>query len=63
MKFLVDEMPTLYDECPFSEEEWSDEGWAGICTLNNEKCNLHDDRYVTECYGLKELKKISDEQI
>lgn len=58
MKFMVDEMPNFYDDCPFSKEEWSDKGWGyvGICTLTNKRCNLHDDRYTTECYGLKELK-------
>lgn len=55
MKFLVDELPNFYYECPFCKEEWGDEGWVGICTLNNERCNLHDNCYVTECYGLKEL--------
>lgn len=61
MKFLVDEMPNFYDECPFSKEEWSNDGWVGICTLTNERCNLHED--TTECYGLKELKGISDEKL
>ena len=55
MKFLVDEKPIFYYECPFCKEEWSDKGWVGICTLNNERCNLHDD--PAECYGLKELER------
>ena len=55
MKFLVDEMPIFYYECPFIKEESSGEGWVGICTLNNKGCNLHDD--PTECYGLKELER------
>ena len=53
MKFLVDEPPNFYDECPFSKEEWTDKGWRGFCTLTNEKCNLYGDRYSHECYGLK----------
>lgn len=56
MKFLVDELPNFYDDCPFSKEVWTDEGWRGICTLVDERCNLHNNQCVTECYGLKELK-------
>lgn len=62
MKFMVNELPSFYDNCPFSKEEWSNEGWVGICTLNNERCNLHDGRYATECYGLKKLKSGADDE-
>jgi len=55
MKFLVDETPNFYDECPFSKEVWTDERRRGFCTLVNERCNLHEDGYSHECYGLKEL--------
>ena len=61
MKFLVDEMPNFYDECPFSKEVWTDEGWRGICTLVNERCNLYEGGYIHECYGLKELKGVDDD--
>ena len=61
MKFVVDELPNFYDDCPFSKEEWSNERWVGICALNNERCNLYEDRYITECYGLKELKSGADQ--
>ena len=54
MKFLVDETPNFYYECPFNKEEWTDEGWRGFCTLVNERCNLHE--YSGECHGLKGLK-------
>lgn len=53
MRFMVDEMPNFYDECPFSKEEWSDERWVGICTLSNERCNLHDE--LGKCHGLREV--------
>lgn len=56
MKFLVDETPNFYDECPFVKEVWTDEGWRGFCGLVNERCNLHEDRYNHECYGLKWIK-------
>ena len=60
MKFFVDEMPNFYDECPFSEEKWSEEeGWRGFCILNNTRCNLYEDRCV--CYGLKVMKGADDE--
>lgn len=58
MKFLVDELPSFNDDCPFSKEEWNVEGWVCICTLFNERCNLYED--ATECYGLKELKGIDN---
>ena len=61
MKFLVDELPSHYDDCPFSKEEWTDEGWIAICTLMRRACNLYNDQYATECYGLKELKGADDE--
>ena len=32
MKFLVNELPDFYDDCPFSKEEWKGEGWVAICT-------------------------------
>lgn len=53
MKFLVDEMPNFYDECPFSKEVWTDTGWKGICTLDDGWCNLDGNRCNHECYGLK----------
>ena len=55
MKFFVDETPNFYDECPFSKEEWADEGWRGFCTLVNEKCNLHESGCSGECHGLKRM--------
>jgi hypothetical protein len=56
MKFIVNELPNFYDDCPFSKEEWKSGSWIVICTLMKYTCNLHNNRYVTECYGLKELK-------
>lgn len=62
MKFFVDEMPNFYDECPFSEEKWSEEeGWRGFCILNYERCNLNEGRYAHGCYGLKVMKGADDE--
>lgn len=55
MKFLVDELPNYTDDCPFNKRGWDDGYWTDICTLNNERCNLHNN--PTECYGLKELER------
>ena len=60
MKFLVNELPNFYDDCPFSKEEWRNESWVAICTLMRCTCNLHNSQYAVECYGLKELKGGSD---
>ncbi len=59
MKFIVDELPNCYDDCPFSKEEWHGQGWMSICTLMRSTCNLH--KVEGKCYGLKELKGTSDE--
>ena len=61
MKFLVNELPNFYDDCPFSKEEWKSEGWIVVCTLMRYTCNLHNNQYVTECYGLKELKGMDND--
>lgn len=61
MKFLVNELPDFYDDCPFSKEEWGNEGWVAICTLMGYTCNLNNSRYANECYGLKELKGVDNE--
>ena len=62
MKFFVDEMPNFYDECPFSEEKWSEEeGWRGFCILSYTKCDLYEDGHVYDCFGLKVMKGANDE--
>ena len=61
MKFIVDELPDYYDDCPFSEEEWHGPEWISICTLTltRSACNLH--KVEGKCYGLKELKGANNE--
>ena len=53
MKFLVDEMPNLTEDCPFNKREWDDDMWVDICTLNDGECNLHEKG--GECHGLKRM--------
>ena len=55
-------MPNFYDECPFSEEKWSEEeGWRGFCILSYTKCDLYEDGHVYDCFGLKVMKGANDE--
>lgn len=50
MKFMVDEMPFDYSNCPFCKEKW-DEKWIYTCSLTYWDCNLYEKE--GECYGLK----------
>lgn len=53
MKFLVDEMPYYWDECPFYDD--------GICSPKDEKCSYISERKIpfdtdiNECLLLKKF--------
>ena len=58
MKFIVDEMPFDYYDCPFCKEDWSAK-WIYTCSLSDWDCDLHEKE--GECYGLKRIKGAANE--
>ena len=62
MRFIVDELPLSYDQCPFSTVDFNgpNNEMQRVCTVNNCACNLSDAetyRYqIRECNGLQDFK-------